>query len=57
MYNKLKKYSTKKCALLVLSIYEKLQTFIGLINYDRYMWKHRSGILIPLSSMTSKQAK
>ena len=35
----------------------QLQSFIGLINYYRDMWKHRSGILTPLSSMTSKQAK
>ena len=35
----------------------QLQSFIGLINYYREMWKHRSGILTPLSSMTSKEAK
>ena len=36
---------------------KQLQSFIGLINYYRDMWKHKSGIVIPLSSMTSKQAK
>ena len=36
---------------------KQLRSFIGLINYYRDMWKHRSGILTPLSSMTSKQAK
>ena len=32
-------------------------SFMWSINYYRDMWKHRSGILTPLSSMTSKQAK
>ena len=36
---------------------KQLRSFIGLINYYRDMWKHRSDILTPLSSMTSKQAK
>ena len=36
---------------------KQLRSFIGLINYYRDMWQHRSGILTPLSSMTSKQAK
>ena len=36
---------------------KQLQGFIGAINYYRDMWKHRSDILTPLSSMTSKQAK
>ena len=35
----------------------QLQNFIELINYYRDMWKYRSAILTPLSSMTSKQAK
>ena len=34
-----------------------LRRFVGLINYYGDMWQHRSEILIPLSSMTSKQAK
>ena len=36
---------------------KQLQSFIGLINFYRDMWKQRSGILTPLSSMTPKQAK
>ena len=36
---------------------KQLRSFIGLINYYRDMWQHRSEILTPLSSMTSKQAK
>ena len=33
-----------------------LTSFIGVINYYRDMWKHRSDILAPLTKMTSKQA-
>ena len=33
------------------------RAFIGLINYCRDMWQHRSKILTHLLSMTSKQAK
>ena len=33
------------------------RSFIGLIYYYRDIWQHRSEILIPLSSMTSKQTK
>ena len=36
---------------------KQLRSFIGLINYYRDVWKHRSDILTSLSSMTSKQAK
>ena len=36
---------------------KQLRSFIGLIDYYRDMWQHRSEILTPLSSMTSKQAK
>ena len=36
---------------------KQLRSLIGLINYYRDMWKYRSGILTPLSSMTCKQAK
>ena len=35
----------------------QLRNFIGPNNYYRNMWQHRSEILTPLSSMTSKQAK
>ena len=34
----------------------QLRIFIGLVNYFRDMWQHRSKIF-PLSSMTSEQAK
>ena len=34
----------------------ELRSFIGVINYYRDMWKHRSDILTPLTKMTSKQA-
>ena len=36
---------------------KQLRSFDGLMNYHRDMWHHRSKILTPLSSMTSKQAK
>ena len=32
-------------------------SFIGLTDYYSNLWQHRSGILTPLYSMTSKQAK
>ena len=35
----------------------QLQNFMGLMKYNKDMWKHRSGILTPSSSMTSKQAR
>lgn len=35
----------------------QLRGFIGLVNYYRYMWKHRSHILAPLSAMVGKNAK
>ena len=39
------------------TIKKQLRSFIGLINYHRDMWQHRSKIITPLSSITSKQAK
>ena len=36
---------------------KQLRSFIGIINYYRDMWIHRSEVLSPLTSMTSKQAK
>ena len=36
---------------------KQLQSFIRLIHYYRDMWRNGSGILSPLFSMTSKQAK
>ena len=35
---------------------KQLRSFIGVVNYYRDMWKHRSDILTPLPQMTSKQA-
>jgi transposase InsO family protein len=35
---------------------KQLRSFIGIINYYRDMWIHRSEILAPLTAMTSKQA-
>ena len=35
----------------------QLCSFIGLINYYRDIWKHRSCTLTPLSGITSKQVK
>ena len=35
---------------------KQLRSFIGVINYYRDMWKHRSDTLTPLTKITSKQA-
>ena len=43
--------------IAVPTFMKQLRSFIGLINYHRDMWQHRSVILASLSSMTSKQAK
>ena len=43
--------------IVVPTTKKKWQHFIGLSNYYKDMWKQRSGILSPLSSMTSKQAR
>ena len=34
---------------------KQLRSYIGVINYYRDMWKHRSDISTPLTKMTSKQ--
>ena len=34
----------------------QLRSYIVVINYFRYMWKHRQDILTPLTKMTSKHA-
>ena len=34
---------------------QQLTSYIGVINYYRDMWKHRSDILTPLTKITSKQ--
>ena len=36
---------------------KQLHSFIGIIYYYRHIWIHRSEVLDPLTSMTSKQAK
>ena len=43
--------------LAVPTTKKQLRSFIGVINYYRDMWIHRSDVLTPLTSMTSKQAK
>jgi hypothetical protein len=36
---------------------KELRRFIGMVNYYRDMWVHRSELLTPLTSMTSKNVK
>ena len=36
---------------------KQLRSFIGMINYYRDVWKHRSQLLAPLSKLTSKSIK
>lgn len=36
---------------------KQLRSFIGIVNYYRDMWRHRSEILAPLSRLTSKKVK
>jgi hypothetical protein len=36
---------------------KELRRFIGMVNYYRDMWVHRSELLAPLTSMTSKNGK
>jgi hypothetical protein len=36
---------------------KELRRFIGMVNYYRDMWVHRSELLAPLNSMTSKNVK
>ena len=35
---------------------KQLRSLIGVINYYRDMWNHRSDVLTPLTKLTSKQA-
>ena len=44
-------------SLAVPKTKKQLRSFIGFINYYRDMWKSRSDILTPLSSMSSNSAK
>jgi hypothetical protein len=34
---------------------KELRSFIGMVNFYRDMWKHRSELLAPLSELTSKK--
>ena len=43
--------------IVVHTTKKQLRNFIGLINHYRDIWQHRSKLLTPLSSMTSKQTK
>ena len=41
-------------ALAVPKTRKQLRQFIGMINFYRDMWKKRSGLLAPLTALTSK---
>ncbi len=36
---------------------KQLRRFIGMINYYRDMWQHRSDVLTPLTTLSGKTAK
>ena len=44
-------------ALAVPKTRKQLHKFIGIINFYRDMWKERSEILVPLTTLTSNNAK
>ena len=44
-------------ALVVPKTRKQLRQFIGMINFYRDMWKKRSKLLSPLTSLTSKNVK
>ena len=44
-------------ALAVPKTCKKLCQFISMINFYRYMWQKRSGLLAPLTALTSKNVK
>ena len=44
-------------ALAVPKTRKQLRQFIGMINFNRDMWKNRSGLLALLPALTSKNVK
>ena len=45
------------CRLTPLKSQRQLRRFLGMVNYYRDMWQHRSHILAPLTALSSKKAK
>jgi hypothetical protein len=43
--------------MVIPTTHKELRCFIGMVNYYHDMWVHRSELLTPLTSMTSKNGK